>query len=289
MSVACPICSAKVFENTDCFECKKCEKWVHKKCTGLSNEIYLKTAKLIKKEGLKWFCKACEKSEVRSENLMSTNSRKDYTLADIMEKLENMELKQSDLLQMYNNQQQINQQLQEEIKLLKQKVQELSNTDPVTRGNNQTDAIRELSERESKKNNLMIFGCEETNSNDESELKNIQDIIKSVCPEIKMDGLKIRRVGIRNANKTRPLKVTLHSHSEVRNVFFRAKDLVKIPEYRHLALGFDKTARQIAEYKSLKDEMQKRMDNGEKNLRIKYFRDIPRIIKISDEPKNYRA
>lgn len=296
MTNVCPICSSKVFENTDCFECKQCSKWVHKKCTGLSNDAYMKTVKLIKKEGLKWICKTCEESGVRNKNTRGSsstgrilnNSKMEFTLADVMEKLENMELKQNDLLQMYNNQLKINQKLRDDIDLLKQKIDELSNTVPYPSENNQLDAIREISERETKKNNLMIFGCEENNS-DETDMNNVKNVIKSVCPEINTDDLKVKRIGKKNDEKIRPLKVTLRSHIEVRNLFFKAKELVKVPKYKHLALGFDKTARQIAEYKSLKNEMQERIKNGENNLRIKYFHDVPKIIKISTESKNYKA
>lgn len=79
--------------------------------------------------------------------------------------------------------------------------------------------------------------------------------------------------------------MTLTSSQEVRNLFFKAKELIKNEQFKHIALGFDKTPRQIEEYRALRREMQTRIDSGENNLKIKFFRDIPKIIKIS-VPKN---
>ncbi|KAG5861288.1 hypothetical protein JTB14_003157 [Gonioctena quinquepunctata] len=61
---------------------------------------------------------------------------------------------------------------------------------------------------------------------------------------------------------------------------------MKILDYKTLAIGFDKTAMQIEEYKVLKVEMMQRIQKGEKNLRIKYFKNIPKVIKVPQSKKN---
>lgn len=202
-----------------------------------------------------------------------------------MEKLSKLESQQENLLQMYQNQLKINTELRQEIEEMKQQIEDLRKGAPSE--SIQTDTIRELSDRESRKNNLLVFGCkEESDESNTNDQKIAQDIIKSVCPEISTDKIMVKRIGRPNAGKVRPIKVTLSSQREVRTIFFKAKELIQIPKYSHLALGLDKTANQLAEYRSLKNEMLKRIQNGETNIRIKYFRDVPKIIKVSNGTKN---
>ncbi|KAG5877732.1 hypothetical protein JTB14_000710 [Gonioctena quinquepunctata] len=113
--------------------------------------------------------------------------------------------------------------------------------------------------------------------------KAMRGIMKSVCPEVNLNNLEVFRVGKKNSERSRPIKAVLPSHKEVRSVFFKAKEVFK--KYHTIALGFDKTLKQIAEYKELKSEMD-RIGMGESNLKIKYIEDVPRIITVPGNQKN---
>nr|CAI5818712.1 unnamed protein product [Callosobruchus analis] len=78
----------------------------------------------------------------------------------------------------------------------------------------------------------------------------------------------------------------MQSQKEARSVFFKTKELIKAPQFKHLALGLDKTQVQIAEYKRLRGELDRRLRNGERNLKIKVFKEIPKIINIPGSSKN---
>lgn len=49
MAASCGICEANIHSNSESIQCKKCEKWIHKRCTGLVNEDYAKVTRQVKK------------------------------------------------------------------------------------------------------------------------------------------------------------------------------------------------------------------------------------------------
>lgn len=277
MTTTCPICDAKVPENVHAMECSKCKKWIHKKCTGLSNEDYSKTCEKVKKKGHKWLCKFCVSATPNATKTLKT----DYSIADVMQKLEKMDNGNQELLKMFDVQRKINQDLRAEIDQLKEQVRNLT----LHRGEeaNPLQTLREIDDREARKCNLMIFGCDETASDEDKHLDTelAQEIIGAVCPEIDTSKIRALRVGKGDQNRKRPIRVKLGSSRDARNIFFKAKEIVKQEKYKHIAVGFDKTKREIEEYRALRGEMQTRVENGETNLRIKYFRNMPKIIKIS--------
>lgn len=70
----CGICERKLKSNSVCIECKLCCTWVHKGCSGLTdNEFdeYLKKAK----RGVKnqWICSGCKKIEVSRRSIGAGN------------------------------------------------------------------------------------------------------------------------------------------------------------------------------------------------------------------------
>lgn len=279
-AVPCNVCS-KNTNNTYSIQCNKCEKWCHAKCVNLTTAaLNIFQKELQNPKGKRWLCQICEKSD-KSEHIGKSRQKNEVTLSDIMEKLNNMEQKNSELLKMYQNQLTINQDLRNDIDELKQQVAKLSQAqrsdlDPL-------EAVKEISEREQRKNNLMVYGCIETVDEDENESDEMKvcSIIKAVCPEVNTSNLQVKRVGKVNPERPRPIRAVLSTQKDVKSVFFRAKELRKIPRYQHLALGFDKTQEQIKEYKDLRKTMLERIQNGEENLRIKYFKDKPKIIKVN--------
>lgn len=295
MPVACKICETNISGNSHSLECTKCKKWIHKKCTGLSSEEYNKTTIEIKKTSFKWVCSPCGISKVRMDSpkveiqpRISTKGQ--FTIADVMEKLENIERKYDEVLKMYENQVKVNQELQTEITTLKLQVQKLSTEKDETQA--PLEAAREMHDRENRKNNILFFGCSETllepatDQVGNLDTQIVNDIIHSVCPEMNLTQLKTYRLGKKTEEKIRPIKVCLNSSKDARAVFFKAKEISKNPTYKHVAIGLDKTPREIAEYKALRAQLTERLNNGEQNLRIKYFRDVPKIIKVCVPEKN---
>lgn len=290
MVAVCRVCEANIPEKSHALECTNCIRWVHKKCTGLGNVDYAKTAEAIKKKGFLWTCNVCAKSKVSSP---CVERNKDFTIADVMkkldtikdikEKLDNMDNKYTELLKMYEKQILINQDLKTEIDRLKEQVATLSSEKIIgVQDPNPLKTIREINEMESRKRNLMVFGCVEHETEEaNNDEKIIKEIIQEASPVADTTRIRVSRVGRPSPNKIRPIRVIMSSPQEVRNIFFKAKTIIKNKKFERLALGMDKTPQELAEYKALRAEMNERMKKGEKNLKIKYFRDVPKIIKVT--------
>lgn len=295
MGTTCQVCEANVSENSHAIECTKCRGWVHKKCTGLGNLEYTKTVDTIKKKGITWTCSTCAKSKVNSP---SVERRKDFTIADVMdkldiikdikEKLDNMYDKYTELMKKYENQIKTNQELRTEIDELKNQVTNLVSGKLIpAKDSSSLKTIREIQEMETRKKNLMVFGCPEHEMDEaNNDNKIIAEIIQEACPSVNISEMKVSRVGRPNPNKIRPIRVKMSTSQEVRNVFFKARTIIKNKKFQHLAIGLDKSSQELAEYRALRDELNGRMEKGEKNLKIKYIHDVPKIIQITMAEKN---
>ncbi|KAG5896661.1 hypothetical protein JTB14_021306 [Gonioctena quinquepunctata] len=111
MASKCPICS-KTCNNTFAIQCNNCSKWYHCDCINMQKaKLNYFERESKHSEGKRWICKPC-KSEVKenknksenqtkiAENRKETNER-DYTLKDVMGKLQLMDQRQCDLLKKY--------------------------------------------------------------------------------------------------------------------------------------------------------------------------------------------
>ena len=76
--------------------------------------------------------------------------------------------------------------------------------------------------------------------------------------------------------------MVLDSRNDVVSIVRHAKELKKHGSYRNISLSFDKTPQQVAEYKALRATLDKRLQNGEPNLKIKYINGFPKIVSTND-------
>lgn len=172
--------------------------------------------------------------------------------------------------------------LQNDIKQLKCETQ-INETKTVLR-NGFDEAIIEFQERTERSKNIILTGIPEAPSksvadrldHDMSKANNVIKTIYADCPEPK----KIFRIGKYIENKSRPIKVCFDFQDPVKRIL-RNKHNFKINGTRVYS---DQTPYQQNFMANLKKELQQRQDNGEENLRIKYIKGIPKIIKA--QPKN---
>lgn len=242
--------------------------------------------------GKRWLCQPCEpKGEVvkrPSVGAVHTPSKNEYTLNDVMDKLCEMDSKYNSLLEKFEEQALINEKLMTKIQQLEIKIARLeqqdSHTTPIE---NTKEAIQEISEREYRKKNLMLFGVDELNS-DEPEERKAHDmditrkILEAACPEVIKDGLKVYRIGKREQGKTRPVKVLMETEEDVKKVIKKAVITKTNKQFAKLAFSTDKTKQQLAQYKLVREELKRRSVAGEENLKIRYVKGEPRIIKLKN-------
>lgn len=146
--------------------------------------------------------------------------------------------------------------------------------------NNANDVISEITERESRKKNVIIFGLPEAEDIQNDKAKCLE-ILKTVDSQVESIP-KLFRLGKIPTNGTarpRPIKILLTSSDKAIELMKKAKILKSIDRFKNITLTSDKTPIQQQQYKELKLELNRRMSNGEKNLIIKYRNGEPKIVK----------
>lgn len=201
-----------------------------------------------------------------------------------MDKLIKMDSKYDILLSKYEEQMKINAELKKEIADVRRELSLYKDnpTSTVMPSEMVSETVHELNERLLREKNLMIFGAAELESG-ESDNTLVSDIILKAHPEANISNIKIFRIGRVNTTAPRPIKVILESSSEVKSIIRRAKELKKVQLYNNIYLSFDRTRKQIDEYKALKGKLEARLRGGETNLKIKYFNGCPRIVKLDGD------
>lgn len=153
------------------------------------------------------------------------------------------------------------------------------------------DSVREINDRQQRQKNLMIFGVPESIPTPEltrAQLDNltVTDIIKTAYPNSPTHDIRVIRVGRNNPDKPRPLKVIMKSASDVSTIIRHAKEIKKSEDYKLISINFDRTPKQIAEYRDLKATLRTRQKNGENDIKIKYLNGCPKIIKVKSNEEN---
>lgn len=154
------------------------------------------------------------------------------------------------------------------------------------------ELLTEINERNKRTKNLIIFGVNEQNTNGESttqkesDRNTITEILQEVQPDQQFEITNNMRLGRYQINKVRPIKVCLKNEEQVHKIIKSAKLLKNKPNFGHIAISFDRTKRQIEQYKTIKDELIRRHNLGDTNCRIKYINGNPKIISTVNQNSN---
>lgn len=172
--------------------------------------------------------------------------------------------------------------LTDAIKALKASVEELKNQ---VNGENRSDPtkittliINEISERQTRENNMIVFGIEENTGNEAATADKylVKEIVNTLVPDMQTEDIKVYRIGTPGQNK-RPLKVIMNNKNEVYKVL-KNKYKLKDSQFKNLNIVTDQTKLQRDYYKKTKDELEDRKSKGEQ-LYIKYINGTPTIVK----------
>lgn len=175
---------------------------------------------------------------------------------------------------------------------LKKEVETLKaiKSDPAHNANNvdYEEIIQEITERNNRKRNIIIYGISEDNTLPKSE-KSIQDksevinVLHTLTPSLNLDNVNPYRLGKFDATKitSRPIRVVLNDEQTVFDLIKKAKNLQNHNSYSKIRISLDRTPRQLEYYRSLKMELDRRTSEGATNLRIKYIRGVPKIAALN--------
>lgn len=146
--------------------------------------------------------------------------------------------------------------------------------------------VAELNERDARSRNVIMTGIlESTGQNKDERIKSDQSevmkVLKTIVTSVQ-EPQKIFRLGKYSSNKTRPLKLTFQSQDLAKNILKNRNNL----RDDKVKLYPDQTPQQRSYVKKLSQELEDRIKKGEADIKIKYSRGVPKIIK--ELPKNLK-
>uniref|UniRef100_A0A8D8QR85 Uncharacterized protein n=1 Tax=Cacopsylla melanoneura TaxID=428564 RepID=A0A8D8QR85_9HEMI len=254
MRKKCVLCN----KTGECIQCTYCEMNICLTCADISTF----EANLLKKQknNLKYECTSCCEKE-------ASKSKSSDGVSQLAEVVKN---------------------LQQQIQLLQQSIESMKNNrenDPSDKSSYDMDTIiNEMSERNKREKNIIIYDVPECNSDNQVEISNYdKSKFKDIVVQLKVkpiDPRKIIRLGKpdqSNPQKPRPLLVTLSTKGE-------AIAMLKNAREKHLGIKHDLTPFQRDKLKDLQSKLQEKMGKGDNQWKIKYVRGTPQLIKINSEP-----
>ena len=274
----CKICANNVDEHSIALECDKCKGWVHLDCSNMPSKEY-EWIDANPTHTLKHFCKICE------DELERDNSKD--------EKIAQQNLKIDQLTEVVKA---IADQNNVILELLKKAT---SDTDvqpaPTQRETVQTqikEVLEQHQEKEEKQQNIIIFNIPESESIDNEEESEQDDIKKTVDilkflgdSEASPSDIQITRMGKRrkeDSPRPRPVKVKLASIQKKEHVLKKVRNLKHYKTLVNIGISHDKTRKEIIEDKRLRAELK---NKRETNLDQEYVIYNKQVVLKSDIPK----
>lgn len=147
--------------------------------------------------------------------------------------------------------------------------------------------VSEAVERLNRSSNIIISSVPEIVGTLEERIEHDNQLVKDILGNIvdnnyTISPLKLMRLGKPIQNKPRLLKVILSSPSIAKHIL-RNKIKLTGTKYKNISIRNDKTPKQIEYLRYIQNELKQREENGELNLKIKYIKNIPEIVKIDSK------
>lgn len=188
-----------------------------------------------------------------------------------------------------------NNKTQDKIKLIENEIstiKDIQNTGEISTNKSPVlcneNLIHELKDRCDREKNIIIVGISEISdknskarrSYDNNEVIKLMRSLYEDCPT----PIKSIRLGKYVPNRNRPMK-SYFNNTDTPKILLRNKK--KSPE--NIQIYADQTSKQIKYLQLLKEELNRRTENGEQNLIIKYTKGIPTIITNETNQKNQQT
>lgn len=257
-SYPCIDCKKEVLNNQSALECSICERWLHKDC-GIDDDEFKLADKIKQKKGFHfWSCDGCNRGMSKLQKMVTKHETEINSMKLAIKDLEDTRDTAKTERQATNN-----------------KVESVSAEIASLKADN-ADIYTEMSLRERKRYNLVLFNVPEPSAEIENREKQTLDenyiikLFRTVGKELMIkDDIKfVARIG-EAGDKIRPLTVGLRSpetRDSILNHAFKLKDSI----YSDISISPDLTKIQLKEDK----ELQKQADAQNNAL-------------TGDEAKNY--
>lgn len=145
------------------------------------------------------------------------------------------------------------------------------------------DLLAELLERQRQSANIMLFNVEEMEKsmNGKNEENVVRNLIIQSLPNITVNVLNARRIGVKKDVHKRPLCVTLGSREQAIKIIQNKHRLA-----RPVRVDMDRIKKQRTYLQEMKQELKSIVESGKNNKRIRYFNGVPKIVNVNKSSKN---
>lgn len=270
MPQTCGMCDSFITPTVPGLKCSQCGVCYHIKCVDISKGQYDNFKSIT---GLEWKCHTCR-------NLVKSNTASPCKCCEIIPQLKLLIDKLSD-----------------SVKTLQEQLLEAKNVPADT---NYEEIVQEVTDRQIRKSNLIFYGIPEQSSTmpPAGKISKDLDYVKEFLAEFgNMDEptttvLKCNRLGKFDPNRSlpRPIRIILDNPDHVLSVLRKVKEnrnrIQNSQRFHNVKVSSDKTPKQNAYFRNVKQELQRREAEGESDLQIKFVKGIPRIIKVSNHLKS---
>ncbi|KAG8295549.1 hypothetical protein J6590_108319 [Homalodisca vitripennis] len=160
----------------------------------------------------------------------------------------------------------------------------LENYEDVTAKYGSETIIEEMNDRAKRARNVLLHNIPECKSHDvkvriASDKEVVDKLIQAAAP-VCSKSVKVIRVGKPNMRKPRPMKIIFNNDAEAQSftTLFDEDAIRKLdPVFADISISRDRTLQERKYLQSLRSELDRRTNNGEKGLTIKYRNGIPVI------------
>lgn len=259
-SLTCKTCLTVFTKQDDkLIQCDRCNKWVCLECTGVDENTYA-VLNTPKGKRLHWFCKECEEDAMKAVHIdMEIKERCDEYLGILRDEIK--EVKQEltnkvsmevgavrvDMDALRQETEKTTTSLSKEISDLK-KTFESSSQSPGSSAEQLNEAaaanMKEISERDSRKNNIIIFNLKESEKDDpknriDEDLEQARALLHAI--QVKVPIQNPVRLGKKPGDKPRPLRLSTSSPENVKEILKGAAKLQEVDQYKGIFINKDLT------------------------------------------------
>nr|CAI5819889.1 unnamed protein product [Callosobruchus analis] len=138
-----------------------------------------------------------------------------------------------------------------------------------------------------RKSNVILFNVNEPDQSKtatermDNDKTIVADILQKIDPERPVTNFEHARLGVFSNSKVRPIKLILENEETARKVWMKSNNLKSHNTYKNVKLFPDKTKKQMEYYKMVRQELENRHAAGDRNCRIKYVNDVPKIVQLN--------
>lgn len=261
----------------------ECDRWFHVTCSGLTDTEY---SALSGNTREKWHCNRADCKCVDENPILKLSDQMGELLKSVSQLASKAELK--DLNESISSLKlSIDTRLENmDLRLtqLEEKVNKIDSSGS-TSAVGFEDIVQEIGDRSRRVCNIIVYNLSESSSKDvkkriDNEKSLLKEIGQAIDYNFDFDTVKLLRIGKPNKDGIRPLKLVFHTLAEVKifiNKFTTANLKVSNGKFSDVSVSRDKTYRERQYLKNLREELEIRTKNGERNLTIKYRNGVPVI------------